>query len=84
MKHFAEADLAWIVLDDVGLAAAEGLAATKVVLASRRKTGFLILAGLDELPDGCTPAFSINSILTLTNLNTLWIDGYSSLFSDSN
>jgi len=79
-----EDDLAWVVLDDVGLAAAEGLAATKVVLASRRNTGFLVLAGLDELPDGCTPAFSITWILALTNLITLWIDGYSSVFSDSN
>lgn len=56
---------------------------TNVVFDSRRKPVFLRLADLEELPAGGTPAFSRTWILVLTNLITLWIDGYSSLFSAS-
>jgi len=75
MKHFMTADFDWGVLVDVDLAAAERFAATKVVFVSRRRAGFLVMAGLDKLPDSCTPVFSITWILVFTNLITLWTDG---------
>jgi len=52
---------------------------TNAVFDSRRKAVLLRLADLEELPAGCTPAFSRTWILDLTN----FIDGYSSLFSAS-
>jgi len=56
---------------------------TNAVFDSRRKPDFLRLTDLEELPADCTPAFSKTWILVLMNLITLWIDGYSSLFSVS-